>query len=153
MTQEEEIYLFLGRVRTFESDIRRAEVTAKELRSSMLPSAVTYDRDKVMTTKEDSMSETAARVDELERKISAIKEQKAAAIMEIDDLLNKMAETVGGDKGRMQVDILYFFYIGRQSVYAISQKLEISERHCFRMKKQALKNFMAIYASCHCMSP
>ena len=153
MTQEEEIYLFLGRVRTFESDIRRAEVTAKELRSSMLPSAVAYDRDKVMTTKEDSMSETAARVDELERKISAIKEQKAAAIMEIDDLLNKMAETVGGDKGRMQVDILYFFYIGRQSVYAISQKLEISERHCFRMKKQALKNFMAIYASCHCMSP
>ena len=153
MTQEEEIYLFLGRVRTFESDIRRAEVTAKELRSSMLPSAVAYDRDKVMTTKEDSMSETAARVDELERKISAIKEQKAAAIMEIDDLLNKMAETVGGDKGRMQVDILYFFYIGRQSVYAISQKLKISERHCFRMKKQALKNFMAIYASCHCMSP
>ena len=153
MTQEEEIYLFLGRVRTFESDIRRAEVTAKELRSSMLPSAVAYDRDKVMTTKEDSMSETAARVDELERKISAIKEQKAAAIMEIDDLLNKMAETVGGDKGRMQVDILYFFYIGRQSVYAISQKLEISERHCFRMKKQALKNFMAIFASCHCMSP
>ena len=153
MTQEEEIYLFLGRVRTFESDIRRAEVTAKELRSSMLPSAMAYDRDKVMTTKEDSMSETAARVDELERKITAIKEQKAAAIMEIDDLLNKMAETVGGDKGRMQVDILYFFYIGRQSVYAISQKLEISERHCFRMKKQALKNFMAIYASCHCMSP
>ena len=153
MTAEEEVYQFLGRVRNYESDIRRAEVTAKELRSSMIPTAVRYDKDKVQAAKEDSMSETAAKVDELERKISDIKEQKAAAIMEIDELLKKMAESVGGDKGRMQVDILYLFYIGRQSVYAISQLLEISERHCFRMKKQALKTFMTIFASCHCMSP
>ena len=109
MTAEEEVYQFLGRVRTYESDIRRAEVTAKELRSSMIPTAVRYDKDKVQAMKEDSMSETVARVDELEKKILAIKEQKAAAIMEIDELLEKMAESVGGDKGRMQVDILYLF--------------------------------------------
>ena len=102
-----------------------------------------------MTSKEDAAAETAARVDELERRIEEIKGQKAAAIMEIDDLLGRMAEEIGGEKGRMQVDILYLFYIGRQSVYAISQRLEISERHCFRMKKQALKNFTEIFKSCH----
>lgn len=149
MTTEEKVYQFLSRVRNYESDIRRAEVTAKELRSSMLPSAVRYDKDKVMTSKEDATAETAARVDELERRIEEIKGQKAAAIMEIDDLLGRMAEEIGGEKGRMQVDILYLFYIGRQSVYAISQRLEISERHCFRMKKQALKNFTEIFKSCH----
>lgn len=137
-------YRFLARVRELDSQIMREELTIAEIKSSLLPGAIRYDKDKVMTSPEDRLPEVFARIDERERKVAEMRERKAEVIEEIDEALKRMAEGTEDDKARVQVDILYQFYIGRQSVYDIAQSVGVSTRHCFRLKKQAVKSFSLI---------
>ncbi len=134
-------YRFLMRVRELDSQIMREELTIAEIKSSLLPGAIRYDKDNVMTSPEDRLPEVFARIDERERTVEELRKRKAAVIEETDGALKKMADGTEDDNARVQVDILYQFYIGRQSVYDIAQSLGVSTRHCFRLKKQAVKNF------------
>lgn len=139
-----ETYKFLTRVREIDSQIMREELTLAEIKSSLLPGAITYDKDRVMTSPEDRLPEVFARIDERERVIKELRSRKVEVIEEIDGALRKMAGDTEDDRARMQVDILYQFYIGRRSVYDIAQSVGVSTRHCFRLKKQAVKNFSLV---------
>lgn len=134
-------YRFLMRVRELDSQIMREELTIAEIKSSLLPGAIRYDKDKVMTSPEDRLPEVFARIDERERKVAEMRERKAAVIEEIDEALKRMAEEVEGDKGRVQVDILYLYYVKRESLKDTAEQVGYSIQYCVKLKRQAVNYF------------
>ena len=137
-------YRFLMRVRELDSQIMREELTIAEIKSSLLPGAIRYDKDKVMTSPEDRLPEVFARIDERERKVAEMRERKAEVIEEIDEALKRMAEEIEGDKGRVQVDILYLFYVKRNSLKDTADQVGYSIPHCKKMKHWAVENFTRV---------
>ena len=108
-----ETYDFLMQIRRKEIIIRRKEMQRDELRDCLLPGAVRYDRDKVQSSPTDKMADVMARVDELDREIEQLKLEKAQAIIEISDVIEKL----DNDKEKA---VLTAFYIKAASMEAVA---------------------------------
>lgn len=80
-----EAYVFLGQVRGCDNKIRRLERTIESLRSTLLPGAIRYDKDRVDTSPQDNMTEIYAKIDEYERQLAEEVQKRTNAILKVDD--------------------------------------------------------------------
>ena len=132
-----ETYDFLMQIRRKEIIIRRKEMQRDELRACLLPGAVRYDRDKVQSTPTDKMSDVMARVDELDREIERLKLEKAQAIIEISDVIEKL----DNDKEKA---VLTAFYIKAVSMEAVAGIVCYSVRHTYLLRKQGVEHLKEV---------
>lgn len=132
-----ETYDFLMQIRRKEIIIRRKEMQRDELRACLLPGAVRYDRDKVQSTPTDKMSDVMARVDELDREIERLKLEKAQAIIEISDVIEKL----DNDKEKA---VLTAFYIKAASMEAVAGIVCYSVRHTYLLRKQGVEHLKEV---------
>lgn len=133
----DETYDFLMQIRRKEIIIRRKEMQRDELRACLLPGAIRYDRDRVQSTPTDKMADVIARVDELDREIERLKLEKAQAIIEISDVIEKL----DNDKEKA---VLTAFYIKAASMEAVAGIVCYSVRHTYFLRKQGVEHLKEV---------
>lgn len=134
-----DVYEWLNRPTKLTYDIRAKIRIAEELRSCLLPSAIRYDKDKVMTsygTNADPMAEITARVNAIEQEIAELQVQKARAIMELEEVFSQL-----DDKER---DVLSRYYITRKSINAIAREMNYHKRWVYGIRARGLDHVREI---------
>lgn len=130
-----EVYEWLNRPTKLSYDIRAKMRIAEELRSCLLPSAIRYDKDKVMTsygTNGDPMAEITARVDAIEREIAELQRQKACAIIELEDVFAKL--------DRNEHEVMSRYYITRKSISAIAKEMVYQRRSVYDLRAKGIEH-------------
>lgn len=127
MSELQETYDFLLGPRRISDEIWRKDLRRQELRSCLLPSGITYDRDRVQTSPEDSMARIMAEVDELDGQIDALQRSRAFEILRISRVIDQMDDP-------REATVLDAYYLGRRSMQEIAEHLHYSERHVYRLR-------------------
>lgn len=83
-------YEFLNSARVLHWQWLRLKAKHDELESCLLPAAIRYDKDKVQTSPEDTISKIVAEINTLENKMNALQLLKAQRIEEIDKAINSL---------------------------------------------------------------
>ena len=127
----QETYDFLLGPRRISDEIWRKDLRRQELRSCLLPSGITYDRDRVQTSPEDSMARIMAEVDEIDSQIDALQRARALEILRISRVIDQMDDP-------REVTVLDAYYLGRKSMQEIAEHLHYSERHVYRLRSEGV---------------
>lgn len=127
MSELQETYDFLLGPRRISDEIWRKALRRQELRSCLLPSGITYDKDPVQTSPEDSMARVIAEVDEIDSQIDALQRARALEILRISRVIDQMEDP-------REATVLDAYYLGRRSMQEIAEHLHYSERHVYRLR-------------------
>ena len=135
MTISEELleraYEYLGRIRALERQIKRKTLQRDELQSCLLPRAIRYDVDKVQSSPEDVLSETAAAVLDLDREIQQLREEKARLIREISGAIDQLED----DREKL---ILTAYYVCRMTIRRIADEVHYSRSQTYNLYRSGL---------------
>lgn len=123
----QETYDFLLGPRRISDEIWRKDLRRQELRSCLLPSGITYDKDPVQTSPEDSMARIMAEVDELDQQIDTLRRSMATEILRISRVIDQMDDP-------REATVLDAYYLGRKSMQEIADHLHYSTRHVYRLR-------------------
>ena len=132
-----ETYNYLMQIRRIEWTIRRLTLQHDELQSCLLPSAIRYDKDVVQMSPEDKLSTVAATVLELENRIVALQKKKADTITEIGRAINLLPN-------QMEGTVLTAYYIRRMTMEAVSEEINKSLQHTYRLRKRGVSHLSVI---------
>jgi DNA-directed RNA polymerase specialized sigma subunit len=127
-----ETYEYLQRPRKLELSIMRLSLQHDELQACLLPAAIRYDKDVVQTSPEDKLSEVAAAVLDLEKKIQRLRSQKARLLLEINAAIDKL-----DDKDAV---ILTAYYVKRMTMSDVADIIDKSLQHTYRLRKKAVQH-------------
>ena len=124
---------FLYAVRDEQREIAELEERIADLRASLLPSAIRYDKDSVQTSTSDVITDKMIKIAEydalLEKKIAGLYARRARA-QKLIDLLPDSLER--------QVLSIYFLSDGRPTMEQVAGKLNYSVQHTFRIYASGL---------------
>lgn len=119
---------FLTQARRTDFEIRRKMTKMQELESCLLPSGISYDRDRVQTSPTDAMSRACSEIFDLEREIKTLQARRAAEIKLIYDTVDKLAS-----KEEQTVLVLYF--IGRVPVEKIADDMGYAPSTIYKFRR------------------
>lgn len=129
MTQNE-MSMYLGRVRNLIRKEQKLRQHIEELRLSLLPSGIRYDKDKVQTSPLDQMLEALSEIDQYERKrlkvVKALIDTRSIIARKLIILPQK------------EYYVLSQYYLGLKTMNDISEDLGVTERHAFRIKNNGI---------------
>ena len=112
-----EVYEWLNRPTKLTYDIKAKIRLAEEIRSGLLPTAIRYDKDKIVTsygTNADPMTEILARVEAIQKEIAELQLQRAIAMIELEEVFSKL------DKDERTV--MSRHYLSRKKIEEIRRK-------------------------------
>lgn len=119
---------FLYAVRDEQKEIAELQERIADLRASLLPSAIRYDKDAVQTSTSDVITDKMIKIAEydtlLDKKIAGLYARRAKA-QKLIDLLPDSLER--------QVLSIYFLSDGRPTMEQVASKLNYSVQHTFRI--------------------
>lgn len=118
-------------VRRTENAIKRKQLRREELKSCLLPGAIRYDLDKVQTSPKDKLTEIIAKVDELDRQIEELMQEKAMLIIKIGEAIEQLPDD-------NEKTVLTEFYIGRVSMEKVAALINYSPRRAYYFRKQGV---------------
>lgn len=124
-----EAYNFLNSARVLHWQWLRLKAKHDELESCLLPAAIRYDKDKVMTSPEDQMSKIVAEVNELEKEMNELQVKKSKQIQLIDNALNSL-------ESAEERTALTMRYINRIPVSVIADAMGYSEQRIYQFMNQ-----------------
>lgn len=131
---------FLYSVRDEQNEIADLEERIADLRASLLPSAIRYDKDAVQTSTSDVITDKMIKIAEydalLEKKIAGLYARRAKA-QKLIDLLPDSLER--------QVLSIYFLSDGRPTMEQVAGKLNYSVQHTFRTYASGLDHLRERY--------
>ncbi len=119
-------YDYLMRIRKTEYAIKRKQLRCKELRSCLLPGGI---RQRQMCIRDSP--EIMAKVDELERQIENLMQEKAMLIIEIGEAIEQLPDD-------NEKTVLTEFYIGRVSMEKVAALINYSPRRAYYFRKQGV---------------
>lgn len=125
------IYDFLYTPRNILTRIRAKQSELEGLRLSMYPSAVRYDKDKVISSPSDPMPRYAERFDELQTTIKQLQTQ----YMEAQDAITKVALSLNG----IEQEVIMLRYVAQMPWNKIALELNRTERWMFIIHKRAVR--------------
>lgn len=120
------------------TEIRILEAKIEGLRQGMYPSAIRYDKDKVLTSPIDPMPEYIEEVDELERRIRALQVEYKTAL----DAVEKVARTLDDD---LEKKVIMYRYVAQMSMRQIAFELKYTEDWMFKVRRQATSRLAKMY--------
>lgn len=124
---------FFGEIRRTKSAIRRKELEVEELRASLLPSAIRYDRDRVQTSPSDPLPNVMARIDELEREIEALRTHKAEVLVRIGKAIDQIKDPVAAE-------IVTEFYVTGRRAAEIAKERTYTTQRIYQIMIAAIRN-------------
>lgn len=127
----QETYDFLLGPRRISAEIWRKDLRRRELKSCLLPIGITYDKDKVQTSPEDSMARIMAEVAEIDQQIDNLQKTRAVKILEISRVIDRLDNL-------NEATVLDAYYLGRKSMREISEHLNYSLQHTYRLRRNGM---------------
>lgn len=112
-------YEFLNSARVLHWQWLRLKARHDELESCLLPAAIRYDKDKIMTSPEDPMSKIVAEINELELEMARVQRKKFIQIEKISQVINELP-------AEDERTALTMRYINRASVKTIADAMGYS---------------------------
>ena len=125
-----EIERELGKGRHLYRKEKRLLERVEALRLSLLPCGIRYDRDKVQNSPSDQMTETMAKIDDVERELLEVGEE----LTMWQTYFGKMT-LILPPKERY---VLRQFYLSGKTAQDISEAMRITRRHVFRLKNNGI---------------
>jgi DNA-directed RNA polymerase specialized sigma24 family protein len=133
MSELQETYDFLLGPRRISDEIWRKDLRRQELRACLLPIGITYDKDPVQTSPEDSVAGVMAEVADLDQQIEELQHRKAQSIMEISRILDNLDDP-------REATVLDAYYLGYRSMQQIADHMHYSLRHVYRIRNAGVAN-------------
>ncbi len=130
-----EVYEWLNRPTKLTYDIKAKIRLAEEIRSGLLPTAIRYDKDKIMTsygTNADPMTEILARVEAIQKEIAELQLQRAIAMIELEEVFSKL------DKDERTVMSRY--YLSRKKIEEIHREVPCSTRWAYKLRERGIED-------------
>ena len=122
-------YNHFMKVRRIEYKIQRLKYRRTALESCLLPPAIRYDKDKVQSSPEDTLSKVVAEIVEIENDMNRLQIQKAKRIEAIDDAIN------GLDSDEERTALMLRF-VSRVPVKAIADTMGYAEPTVYKFLNQ-----------------
>ena len=122
-------YDFLNSARVLHLQWLRLKAKHDALEGCLLPAAIRYDRDKVQTSPDDTMSKIVAEINDLEVRMRIVQMAKARRIDEIDQAINAI-------DSEEQRTALAMRYIDRISVPKIAEDMGYAEPTIYKFMNQ-----------------
>ncbi len=127
---QREMCMYLGRVRNLTRKELKLRRHIEELRYSLLPSGIRYDKDKVQTSPMDQMLEVLSEIDRYEReRLKVVK-----ALIDIRSIIARKIIVLP----EKEYYVLSQYYLRLRTIKEISEDLQITERHAFRLKNNGI---------------
>jgi DNA-directed RNA polymerase specialized sigma24 family protein len=101
----------------------------------MLPSAIRYDKDKVVTsygTNADPMAEFTARVEVIQKEIAELQLQRAIAMIELEEVFSKL------DKDERTV--MSRHYLSRKKIEEIRREIPCTTRWAYKLRERGIED-------------
>lgn len=136
-----ETYEYLDSIRVTEAAIVKEQILIAEMRSCLLPKAITYDGDRVQTSPSDTMSSIVADIADRERDLERLKARKAELIKDISLAISKLQD----DNEQI---ILIGYYIGRLPMKKVAAMAHYSPRGAYKVKKRAVAKLSKVCTKC-----
>lgn len=130
-----EVYEWLNRPTKLTYDIKAKIRLAEEIRSGLLPTAIRYDKDKIVTsygTNADPMAEIMARVEAIQKEIAELQLQRAIAMIELEEVFSKL------DKDERTVMSRY--YVSRKKIEEIHREVPCSTRWAYKLRERGIED-------------
>lgn len=127
-------YEYLGTVRRMTRNLERLNEHITELRYSLLPGAIRYDKDRVNTSPKDTLADTFDDIIELETEYMQMAEQRTATAL-------KLFQEIGLLPVGKERSFLLKYYVRCEKMEQISDDLNITLRHCYRIRRKAVLMF------------
>lgn len=122
-------YEFLNSVRVLHLQWLRLKAKHDALESCLLPAAIRYDKDKVQTSPDDTMSKVISEIADLEKEMSRVLKCKAQQVERIDKALKSL-------ESEEERTALTMRYINRVSVSEIAEAMGYSEQRIYQFMNQ-----------------
>lgn len=127
---QREMCMYLGRVRNLARKELKLRRHIEELRYSLLPSGIRYDKDKVQTSPMDQMLEVLSEIDRYEReRLKVVK-----ALIDIRSIIARKVIVLP----EKEYYVLSQYYLHLRTIKEVSEDLQITERHAFRLKNNGI---------------
>ena len=126
---------YMMQVRRIELRIKRITLQIEELESCLMPQGIRYDKDKVQTSPEDTLSKVAGKILELEKQRTQLMRERALLLMEMQD----MVDQIENETERL---VLEAYYISRITMRKIAEMIPCSIQHAYRLRKRGLQRIM-----------
>lgn len=130
-----EVYEWLNRPTKLTYDIKAKIRLAEEIRSGLLPTAIRYDKDKIVTsygTNADPMTEIMARVEVIQKEIAELQLQRAIAMIELEEVFSKLDE----DEGK----VMSRYYLSRKNIEEIHREIHYSTRWVYKLRERGIED-------------
>ena len=130
-----EVYEWLNRPTKLTYDIKAKIRLAEEIRSGLLPTAIRYDKDKIVTsygTNADPMAEILARVEAIQKEIAELQLQRAIAMIELEEVFSKLDE----DEGK----VMSRYYLSRKKIEEIHREIHYSTRWVYKLRERGIED-------------
>ena len=124
---------YMMQVRRIELRIRRITLQIEELESSLLPQGIRYDKDKVQTSPEDTLSKIAGKISDLEKLRTQLVRERRLLLLEIQDVLDQL-------ENEQEQIVLEAYYLSRMSMMEISEMISYSIAQTYRFRARGLRN-------------
>ena len=128
---------YMMQVRRIELRIRRISLQIEELESSLLPQGIRYDKDKVQTSPEDTLSKIAGRISDLEKQRTQLVRERRLLLLEIQDALDQLTS-------EQEQIVLEAYYLSRMSMMEISEMINYSISHTYRFRANGLRHLQVM---------
>lgn len=128
---------YMMQVRRIELRIRRISLQIEELESSLLPQGIRYDKDKVQTSPEDTLSKIAGKISDLEKHRTQLVRERRLLLLEIQDVLDRL------DNEQEQI-VLEAYYLSRMSMREIAEMISYSVRQTYTFRKRGIEKIAHI---------
>lgn len=122
-------YDFLNSARVLHWRWLRLKAKHDELESCLLPVGIRYDKDRVQTSPEDTISKIVSEISELEKKMNAVQVAKRERIEEIDIVLHELPS----DEARTALTMRF---INRIPVTEIASQMGYAEPTIYKFMNQ-----------------
>ena len=130
-----EVYEWLNRPTKLTYDIKAKIRLAEEIRSGLLPTAIRYDKDKIVTsygTNADPMTEILARVEAIQKEIAELQLQRAIAMIELEEVFSKLDK----DEGK----VMSRYYLSRKKIEEIHREIHYSTRWVYKLRERGIED-------------
>ena len=128
-------YDFLNSARVLHWRWLRLKAKHDELKSCLLPAGIRYDKDKVQTSPEDTISKIIAEINELEHKMNEVQVAKHQRIEEIDKALHE----IPSDEARTALTMRF---INRIPVSEIALQMGYAEPTIYKFMNQGADHIL-----------
>lgn len=128
-------YDFLNSARVLHWRWLRLKAKHDELESCLMPAGIRYDKDKVQTSPEDTISKIIAEINELEHKMNEVQVAKHQRIEEIDKALHE----IPSDEARTALTMRF---INRIPVSEIALQMGYAEPTIYKFMNQGADHIL-----------